>query len=263
MVKPGTEELRQNVFSSTHMSTMLKTTQATITYPCCSLCGGATKRKVVLGQISLYTNPSESFIVWYKKHEEPKGLLWLRSYCVRKNQGGSVELTSRGCRGKCSYSLDFLAPLIADEWFRSLKQESRKPPRIGDGITCKEVDDYTALDFILTEMTPSLSEVYSDNDDNWYSSTQQPTSTTSRSTSTLKADWTIPSNPLHSLGRTRNPSLPASSPSVEIAHLQTLESSADDPISRWSWPMKAWKNCDYLVFSWLCQYVRGIQVFFQ
>ncbi len=261
MVKPGTEELRQNVFSSTHMSTMAKTTQATITYPCCSYCAGGNswksspKRKVVFGQLSLYTNTSESFIVWYKKHDDPKGMLWLRSCCIKKgHDGAQVELITRGCKERCSYSLSFLALPIADEWYRFLKQESRKAPSIGDGILCEELDSSSSLDSILNEMTPSYREFYSDSDEYWSDDldrfAQQPAETkvatanptVSISTvNTLKRKSKAKSTPTIQGIRSTSPILhavgsPASARESEMLHI-VAETATDDQLSRWSWPL--------------------------
>lgn len=162
----GSEELRQNVFSSILMSTKLKNSQVSLTYPSCSFCGGgggsgakgSPKRKSLLCQLSLYVNPSESFIVWGKKQDEPKGMLWLRSCCVRRGQEeGAVELISRGCRGRCSYTIKLSTSFVADEWYRSLRGESRRAPTVADDVPAGEEDDRMSatLEAILTEMTPS------------------------------------------------------------------------------------------------------------
>lgn len=162
----GSEELRQNVFSSILMSTKLKNSQVSLTYPSCSFCGGGggsgakgfPKRKSLLCQLSLYVNPSESFIVWGKKQDEPKGMLWLRSCCVRRGQEeGAVELISRGCRGRCSYTIKLSTSFVADEWYRSLRGESRRAPTVADDVPTDEEDDRMSatLEAILTEMTPS------------------------------------------------------------------------------------------------------------
>lgn len=159
----GSEELRQNVFSSILMSTKLKSTQASVTYPSCSFCGGylsgkgSPKRKSLLCQLSLYVNPSESFIVWGKKQDEPKGMVWLRSCCVRRGQEeGGIELISRGCRGRCSYTIKLSNSFVADDWYRSLRAESRRAPTVGDDVQTEEDDDRMSatLDAILTEMAP-------------------------------------------------------------------------------------------------------------
>ena len=265
----GSEELRQNVFSSVHMSTMLKGTQAAVTYPCCSFCGGtknskgSPKRKVVLGQLVLYTNPSESFIVWYKKQDEPKGILWLRSCCVMKGQdSGSIELISRGCRGRCSYTLKFSAPSTGDEWYRLLRQESRRVPTIGDEIpgTSDDESSSASLDFILTEIPPSVgASTTSEDDENRESadydsillSELPPSNGAAARTSkskTLKHKHKVKSvpilcNPLHGLRR-RKISLPSaattySSTVYPIMPLDSIENTPEEQVSRWSWPLKA------------------------
>lgn len=159
----GSEELRQSVFSSILMSTQLKSSQASLTYPSCSFCGGTTsskgspKRKSLPCQLSLYVNPSESFIVWGKKTDEPKGMVWLRSCCVRRGQEeGAIELISRGCRGRCSYTIKLSTAYMADDWYRSLRLESRRAPTVGEDVSTDGDDRMSAtLDAILTEMAPS------------------------------------------------------------------------------------------------------------
>ena len=178
----SSEELRQNVFSSIHMSSLAKTTQANITYPSCTFCGGtlvsgsskgSPKRKSALCQLSLYTNSSESFIVWHKKVEEPKGILWMRTCCIRKGlKDNAVELISRGCRGRCSYTLKFSSCQVSDEWYKLLKQESRKIPFLGDELPSsllEEEEGYLAsLDSMLTDISPLnvLNEVLYGNQEN-------------------------------------------------------------------------------------------------
>lgn len=259
MVKPGSEELRQNVFSSIHMSTLVKNMQATVSYPCCSFCGGASvkgsaKRKVVLCQLSLYTNPSESFVVWYKKLEEPKGLLWLRSCCVQRGQEGAVELISRGCRGRCSYTLKFAAPSAIEEWYRLLRQESRRTANIGDELQTD--GDSSSLDSVLTEMTPSSSEVYSEDDENCDEfdcrslQTNQPSlvneSAAKPIPKKLKPKRKIKSvpilcSPFQGLSR-RKHSLPMNSSYTSstqtIMPLESIENVHEDSVSRWSWPLR-------------------------
>ena len=164
----GSEELRQNVFSSILMSTKLKSSQVSLTYPSCPFCGGgggsgakgSPKRKSLLCQLSLYVNPSESFIVWGKKQDEPKGMLWLRSCCVRRGrEDGTVELISRGCRGRCSYTVKLSTSFVADEWYRSLRGESRRAPTVADDVVATDEEDdrmSATLEAILTEMAPCV-----------------------------------------------------------------------------------------------------------
>lgn len=166
----GSEELRQNVFSSILMSSKVRSSQVSLTYPSCSFCGGmvgngstargSPKRKSLLCQLSLYVNPSESFIVWEKKQDEPKGMLWLRSCCViRGKEEGTVELISRGCRGRCSHTIKLSSSFVAEDWYRSLRGESRRAPTVGDDVSATDEEDdrmSATLEAILTEMaTPS------------------------------------------------------------------------------------------------------------
>lgn len=173
----GSEELRQEVFSSIHLSSLLKSTQASVAYPSCSFCGGGSvsskgspKRKVALCQLTLYTNSSESFVVWCKKQDEPKGMLWLGSYCVRKGQESAIELISRSCRGRCSYTLKFSNTPTSDEWYRLLKQESRRLPSICDELPGSSIEDdnSTSLDCILTDTSPLSVTAFSDLTSNLY-----------------------------------------------------------------------------------------------
>lgn len=159
------------------MSSLAKTMQASITYPSCTFCGGtlvsgsskgSPKRKTALCQLSLYTNSSESFIVWYKK-EEPKGMLWMRTCCIRKGQNdNTVELISRGCRGRCSYTLKFSSSHASEDWYKLLKQESRKIPSLGDELPSSLDEGYMAsLDSMLMDTSPLsiLNEVLHGNQD--------------------------------------------------------------------------------------------------
>lgn len=279
----STEELRQNVFSSIHMSTLAKTVQANITYPSCTFCGGtlvsgsskgSPKRKSALCQLSLYTNSSESFIVWYKKQEEPKGLLWMRSCCVRKGlNDNTVELISRGCRGRCSYTLKFSTCHASDEWYKLLKQESRKIPCLGDELPSSlDVEEgyLASLDSMLTDTNSPLSIL---NDENYQNSDQEeqktkpndqvaplqhsPTPspksspkskrTKSKSGKSNKKSSTVICNPLQGLSsKSRKVSvIPISSSfnssreAVEFSGnpLESIENT-EDYLSRWSWPMK-------------------------
>ena len=237
---------------------MVKSTQTVVTYPRCSFCGGmknsksSAKRKVVLGQLSLYTNSSESFIVWCKKHDEPKGQLWLRSCCVRKGQEGAIELISRGCRGRCSYTLKFAVPSASEEWYRLLRQESRRVPTIGDDelAVYEDIDDSTSLDSILTDMTPSLEYAYSsENDENYGSdevdslSPSQPPTPNSKSKKQAKLKSKVKSspilcNPLHGLrGTGSRKSISSSSVQTILPFESYIENTPED-LSRWSWPLK-------------------------
>jgi len=267
MGKPGAEELRQNVFSSIHMSTAVKSTQTSITYPSCTFCGGSLKgspkRKVTLCQLTLYTNSSEPFVVWFKKQDEPKGLLWLRSCCVIKGQESTIELISRGCRGRCSYTLKFAAQSVSDEWYRMLKQESRRMPTIGDELLSDMECDSAPLDSILTEeMLLPRRHVYSENDENDEaespdvlarplipSSIITPPSPKFKLTKAVKPKHKVKStrvlcNPLQGLTfGSRKISLPVSTSytctTTPIMPLESIENTPEDQVSRWSWPLRA------------------------
>ena len=251
----------------------MKSIQTSITYPSCPFCGGSTtssskrspKRKVALCQLTLYTNSSESFIVWFKKPDEPKGMLWMRSCCIRKGQENSIELISRGCRGRCSYTLKFTNSFVSEEWYRLLKQESRKVPSIGDELpSSADDDDLTSLDTILSEITPlsSLSSLqYSESDENsdeiadFFEPLSAPASLSSiqgkksKSKSKKKTKSIKPKiksspvlcNPLQALGKHRKPINNACSATTmaTIFPLESIENTADDQLSRWSWPLKA------------------------
>ena len=278
----GSEELRQEVFSSIHLSSLVKSTQASITYPSCSFCGGALvsskgspKRKVALCTLTLYTNTSESFVVWYKKQEEPKGMLWLGSYCVRKGQENAIEFISRSCRGRCSYTLKFSTAATSDDWYRLLKQESRKVPTICDelpGSVAGEDDSVTSLDCILTDSSPlsvtPFSELISyrdeseDNGDELRDTLEPITppavQTGSKSKSpkvkskgkSKKTKQRVKStpvlcNPLHSLGgrnkKTLGSTYSTSAVTMGFCPLDSVENGPDDQLelARWSWPLKA------------------------
>lgn len=172
MEKQGSEELlRQNVFSSIHMSSSIKSNQVSVSYPACSLCcGGATTlsgtpnkktaRKQAVLQITLYANSSESFVVWGKKVDEPKGILWLRSCSIRRgsdNEGNMpIEMLTKGCRGRCSHTLRFASRIVAEEWYRLLKQESRKltPMEYEDPFSSDSGEEEASpLDRILSDTT--------------------------------------------------------------------------------------------------------------
>lgn len=264
------------------MSTIVKTSQATVTYPCCSFCGGTDPkgspkpRKVVLAQFSLYTNPSESFVVWCKKQDEPKGMLWIRSFCIRKGESGAVELISRSCRGRCSYTLKFSS--ASDEWYRLLRQESRRAPSLGIGDESPETqlsgdDDSLSLDWMLTDLSPSLNQAYGESDSDeqredspdrlpvihehadahdvdgstHVSPSPSPTGKPqpgkkskkwrrSTATSKIKQKTTpVSCNPLQGLGRRKTITYPDGAHAV--APYPAVESH--DDLSRWSWPLKA------------------------
>ncbi len=274
----STEELRQNVFSSIHMSTLAKNTQASITYPSCTFCGGtlittsskgSPKRKSSLYQLTLYTNSSESFVVWYKKQEEPKGLLWMRSCCVRKGQEEkTVELISRSCRGRCSYTLKFSSNHASEEWYKLLKQESRKIPCLGDELPCGGAMEETyddSLDSMLTDISPLsvLNEVLHGQEEALdqlpplvvSSPVISPTKPSKVKTPKVKSvkqklkSNPVICNPLQGLS-SKNKKVPViplsssfSSSYVSSVHpplngIENTPPSDSDQLNRWSWPMK-------------------------
>ena len=266
----GSEELRQSVFSSILMSTKLKSSQASLTYPSCSFCGGTSstkgspKRKSLPCQLSLYVNPSESFIVWGKKQDEPKGMVWLRSCCVRRGQEeGTIELISRGCRGRCSYTIKLsTAAYVADDWYRSLRLESRRAPTVGEDVSTDEDDRMTAtLDAILTEMAPStISDSVADQEETetdggkdspqlnaCVPSVQTPSKKAKTKKHTKKRKSTpVLCNPLQGLvsRKTSCPVAVVGSYSASIYPLESTETGTTTPsltlpeleMTRWSWP---------------------------
>lgn len=275
----STEELRQNVFSSIHMSTLAKRIQAGITYPSCTFCGGtlvssssksSPKRKSALCQLTLYTNSSESFIVWCKKQDEPKGMLWMRSCCIRKGlSDNTVELISRGCRGRCSYTLKFSSTHTSDEWCKLLKQESRKIPCLGDELPASLEDEgyLASLDSMLTDISPlsvlndvlhgSSDEEDTENKEDSRESESQdkiaplrhssPTSTRTKTSKSKTVKNKLKSNPVISLqglslsSKSKKVSVIPISSSFSNSTVNSLDSieNSDDYLSRWSWPMKA------------------------
>ena len=266
------ELLRQNVFSSIHMSTEVKTDQVSIGYPTCSFCGGLERkssgRKVAACLISLYTNSSDSFVVWSKKQDEPKGMLWLQSCCIRRGvdtEGGTlpIELISKGCRGRCSYTLRFPRKSLAEEWYRSLKLESRKNSAASGGDTDlfssdSSGDESHPLDTIMSDTHLELR----------YDQASIRTSSNRRSSSPIlpKHHYTINTDdstikpisnstssskskhkkakgfriPFTTSIMDRKVSLPTQTPSgYTQSTINTLNSPADsETLGRWSWPVK-------------------------
>lgn len=256
------------------MSTKLKSSQVSLTYPSCSFCGGNTnskgspKRKSLLCQLSLYVNPSESFIVWGKKQDEPKGMVWLRSCCVRRGrEEGAIELISRGCRGRCSYTLKLSTSFVADDWYRSLRGESRRAPTVGDDVpTDLEEDDRMSatLEAILTEMAPStISDNFAEDNEldggsrlttqlsglvDQPPATQHSSSSSKKSTKTKKHAKKLKSSPvlcnplqgLVSRKSTRSNVSVVGSYSASIYPLDATEvttpSLPELEMTRWSWP---------------------------
>lgn len=109
---------------------MVKCDQVSLLYPSCPFCkcrkSTSSKRKACLYQISLYTNSSEAFIVWYKR-SRPKGMLWTHSCRVARGQEGHIELVSRSCKGHCSYVLKFPTSTQTEDWFQVLRKETAQP----------------------------------------------------------------------------------------------------------------------------------------
>lgn len=150
------EMLRQSVFSSIHLSSRLKSDVVKLSTPLCSNCGAnktPCKKKPGSYHLSIYTNNSEPFVVWFKKREEPKGILWLRNYIVRKSSSDAneLELVSTGCPFKCSYRIILSNSKRTSEWYQLLKDESRRQPSIDDisseSILDSYSDDYSQRSF--------------------------------------------------------------------------------------------------------------------
>lgn len=242
--------LKQSVFSSIHMSSVVKTSQVSLSYPCCSFCGGMvsgskqkTERKVAVFQVSLYTNASEAFIVWYKKQEEPKGMLWLRSSCVRRGTSTEgqtmipIELISKGCRGRCSYTLRFLTRALTEEWYRLLRLESRRtsPAECEDPFSSDSGEETHPLDDIFSEKTRATT------------TTTAITNSPERTPISLPSPKHSPiSRPAHKKPSTKKKAggfrIPFTSNIVDrkisLPSGMDLASSDDDAIARWSWPVK-------------------------
>lgn len=253
MMKAGTEELlRQNVFSSIHMSTEVKSGQASICYPICSFCGGMatgskkTERKVATFQLSLYTNSSESFVVWSKKPEEPKGMLWLRSCCIRRGsdtEGMPIELISKGCRGRCSYTLRFTRRPVAEEWYRCLRQESRKssPEESDDPFSSDSGEESNPLDSILSEThldlvseEPRIQTRKISTPDTRQKSNSPDGISSKKKTKKSKNKFQIP---FSSSIMDRKVSLPVST-SYTHTTVDSPASPETEALGRWSWPVK-------------------------
>jgi len=146
------EMLRQNVFSSMHMSTRLKSEVVQLVEPVCSMCGvnkGPSKKKTRSYHFSVYTNCSEPFVVWFKKSEEPKGMLLLRTFNIRRSstEANVLELVSKTCHFKCAYKIKLSSSNKVGEWYQLLKDESRKQPTIGGDLS----DDSFLLDSIFDD----------------------------------------------------------------------------------------------------------------
>ena len=245
MMKGSEDMLRQNVFSSIHLSSELHKGQVSITYPACSFCGGMTSgkksssaRKVVTCQMSLYTNSSESFIVWFKKPDEPKGLLWLRSCHVRRGTTVDgicpVELISKGCRGRCSYTLRFVHQTSTEEWYRYLRQESRRNAQ-DDPLDSDTREEETPLDRLLADLPEETDCSSPERRD---SRTLQKSPASSVRYSPKKLSPKSKNRPfkfqITTFGRgDRKTSVPVGPVNLDAP----LSPDATD-VSRWSWPVK-------------------------
>lgn len=249
MSKLGSDELlRQNVFSSIHMSTEVKTGHVSISYPSCSYCGGidkksASNRKVISCYASLYTNSSESFVVWSKKQDEPKGMLWLRSCCVRRGAECTaestmpIELISKGCRGHCSYTLRFSKRSEAEEWFRSLRLESRKHTiDKEDPFSSSDSGEDNPLDNILSESHGRIEDKLKlPQARRKISSPTLPTRQQTKSPD-IKRKKKKSSNNIFQLPFLMDHSLP----SISTIYKQDSPTSpgGTDSLGRWSWPVR-------------------------
>lgn len=254
MNKPGSDEvLRQNVFSSIHMSTEVKTGQVSISYPSCSFCGGGLgARKVVTCYVSLYTNSSESFVVWCKKPDEPKGMLWLRSCCVRRGAQCSaettmpIELISKGCRGRCSYTLRFSKRALGEEWYRSLRQETRK--HTAASSTLDVTDDPFSSDSGEEGYSDPLDSILSDHDNSTEDRLKLPQTKRKISSPTFPTkhkDFVDTSLKKKSKGR-HGFQLPFTAAIMDRSNKSIYTTSSQDTpsgggsdtLGRWSWPVK-------------------------
>ena len=86
-------------------------------------------------------------------------MLWMRTCCVQKGMESenTVEIISRGCRRRCSYTLTFFSNGDKEKWYRLLKQESKEIPPLGDELVSflTEEESYRAsLDHILMDVAP-------------------------------------------------------------------------------------------------------------
>lgn len=157
------EMLRQSVFSSIHLSSRLKSDVVQLSTPLCSNCGAnkaTNKKKPGSYYLSIYTNNSEPFIVWFKKREDPKGILWLRNYTVRKcSDANELELVSRGCPFKCAHKIKLSSSCRTSEWYQLLRDESRRQHSISDDISTEPFLDSSFDD-------ASQRSFFSEEDDN-------------------------------------------------------------------------------------------------
>lgn len=166
------EMLRQSVFSSIHLSSRLKSDVVQLSTPLCSNCGvnkATNKKKPRSYYLSIYTNDSEPFVVWFKKREEPKGILWLRNYIVRRTSNADeLELVSRGCPFKCAYKIKLSSSNNTSEWYQLLRDESRRQPTIDDmsseSLLASVLEDTSHKSFFSEEDDGKLDLVESDSE---------------------------------------------------------------------------------------------------
>ena len=163
------EMLRQSVFSSIHLSSRLKCDVVQLSTPLCSNCGAnkaTSKKKPGSYYFSVYTNKSEPFVVWFKKREDPKGILWLRNYTIRKSSddANEIELVSRGCPFKCTHKIKLSNNGRTSEWYQLLRDESRRQPSISDADIHSDsfLDDSSQKNFFSEEEESKLDSVESD-----------------------------------------------------------------------------------------------------
>lgn len=206
-------ELQQSVFSSIHLSTMVKCDKVSLVYPSCPFCkcrkSTSSKTKACLYQISLYTNSSEAFIVWYKR-SRPKGMLWTHSCRVARGQDGHIELMSRSCKAHCSYVLKFPTPTQTDDWFQILRKETAQPT---DEESERDVG-YASLDSILLDAERV------------------------RADSCKVEGHNGAAAPKDSIFKSVA-SFFRSSRKTSLTYPQENDASWDDDASRWSWPLDA------------------------
>lgn len=181
------EMLRQSVFSSIHLSSRLKCDVVQLSTPLCSNCGvnkATSKKKPGSYYLSIYTNKSEPFVVWCKKREDPKGILWLRNYAVRKstNDSNEIELVSKGCPFKCTHKIKLENSNRTGEWYQLLRDESRRQPSISDA----DIHSESFLDSILDNS--SQRSFFSEEEDSKLDLVESDTETISLSSSVDSED---------------------------------------------------------------------------
>jgi len=176
-----------------------------------------------------------------------------------------VELISRGCRGRCSYTLKFSNNTVSEEWYKLLKQESRKIPSFGDELPSSLMEDagyQASLDYVLTDITPLsvLNEVLhgkveeSTNEEK--DTTDSPSESSPTTSPKLKSKNSkklakhkrksspVICNPLQGLSAKTKKTIPSSSSLTNNAFYSVNETDSFDNnqdadyLTRWSWPVK-------------------------